>query len=90
LLGVRSNIWASWLAIVIGIAILIIQNRRHTGLELTVYQAGREEPPAALNLTDGSSSKLGTGDDASNTAGSKTKVAATPGRTVFKKPDKSV
>jgi prolipoprotein diacylglyceryl transferase len=90
LLGVRSNIWASWLAIAIGIAILIIQNRRHTGFELTVYQAGREEPEAALNLSNGSSRHLGTGDDASNTAGSKTKVAATPGRTVFKKPDKSV
>jgi hypothetical protein len=41
-------------------------------------------------LSNGSSRHLGTGDDASNTAGSKTKVAATPGRTVFKKPDKSV
>ena len=87
-LGVRSNIWASWLAIAVGIAILIIQNKRHTGRELSVYQAGRDEPPATLNSSGSTSSTLGDGDDASKVADSKTRVAATTGRTVFKKPDK--
>ena len=89
-LGVRTNIWASWIAIAIGIIILIIQHKRHTGLELSVYQAGRDEPLPALNSSSSTSSTLGNGDDASNTADSKTKVAATTGRTVFKKPDKPV
>lgn len=89
-LGVRSNIWASWLAIAVGIAILLIQNKRHTGQELTVYQAGRDEPLPALNLSGSTSGTLDNGDDASRTADSKTKVAAKTGRTVFKKPDKPV
>ena len=89
-LGVRTNIWASWIAIAIGIIILIIQHKRHTGLELSVYQAGRDEPLPALNSSSSTSSTLGNGDDASKTADSKTKVAATTGRTVFKKPDKPV
>lgn len=86
-LGVRSNIWASWLAIVVGIVILIIQHKRHTGRELSVYQAGRDEPSPALNS---SGSTLGNGEDASEGPDSKTKVAAKTGRTVFKKPDKPV
>jgi prolipoprotein diacylglyceryl transferase len=89
-LGVRSNIWASWLAIAVGIAILLIQNKRHTGQELTVYQTGRDESLPALNLSGSTSGTLGNGDDASKTADSKTKVAAKTGRTVFKKPDKPV
>ena len=89
-LGVRSNIWASWLAIVVGIVILIIQRKRHTGLELSVYQAGREEPRPALNSSGSTSSTLGTGDDVSNSAYLKTKAAATTGRTVFRKPNKPV
>ena len=87
-LGVRSNIWASWLAIALGIAILIVQNRRHTGLELSVYQPGRQVPVHALNLMGSTSAPSGYGDDASGNADTKAKVAATTGRTVFKKPDK--
>ena len=87
-LGVRSNIWASWLAIALGIAILIVQNRRHTGLELSVYQPGRQVPVHALNLMGSTSAPSGHGDDASGNADTKAKVAATTGRTVFKKPDK--
>lgn len=40
--GVRTNIWAAWLAIVIGLVILIVQSRRHTGLEPGPYRPGRE------------------------------------------------
>ena len=41
-LGLRINIWSAIVGIVVGLAIIIIQSRRHTGLELSAYLAGRE------------------------------------------------
>ncbi|MCP2030869.1 prolipoprotein diacylglyceryl transferase [Okibacterium sp. HSC-33S16] len=41
-LGLRVNIWAALLAILIGLAILIVQSRRHTGIEPSAYVPGRE------------------------------------------------
>nr|WP_243695403.1 prolipoprotein diacylglyceryl transferase [Agromyces protaetiae] len=41
-LGVRSNVWAAWAAVVIGIVIILVQSRRHPGLEPSVYVPGRE------------------------------------------------
>lgn len=40
-LGIRTNIWAAWAGIVIGLIILIVQARRHPGLETSVYPPGR-------------------------------------------------
>lgn len=40
LFGVRSNIWAAWIAIAIGLAIILIQSRRHPGQEQSVYREG--------------------------------------------------
>ena len=40
-LGLRSNVWAAILAVVVGIVIIVVQNRRHTGLEPSPYVAGR-------------------------------------------------
>ncbi|MCU1442131.1 MAG: prolipoprotein diacylglyceryl transferase [Cryobacterium sp.] len=40
--GVRTNIWASYAAILIGIAIILVQRKRHTGVELSPYVPGRE------------------------------------------------
>jgi prolipoprotein diacylglyceryl transferase len=40
LLGIRTNVWASLATIAIGIAIIVIQNRRHPGKELSVYVDG--------------------------------------------------
>lgn len=40
--GIRSNVWASWAAIVLGIVLLFVQRRRHTGLEPSIYVPGRE------------------------------------------------
>ncbi|WP_426626331.1 prolipoprotein diacylglyceryl transferase [Leifsonia sp. McL0607] len=53
-LGVPSNVWAAFLAIVLGIAILIVQSRRHTGLEPSVYRPGREwvHPDAEVDSDD--------------------------------------
>jgi prolipoprotein diacylglyceryl transferase len=41
-LGIRVNIWAAWLAILIGLVILVVQKRRHPGLEPSAYLPGRE------------------------------------------------
>lgn len=41
-LGLRVNVWAALFAVVLGIAILIVQSRRHTGLEPSPYVRGRE------------------------------------------------
>jgi prolipoprotein diacylglyceryltransferase len=38
--SIRTNVWAALLAIAVGIAIIIIQNRRHPGKELSVYVDG--------------------------------------------------
>jgi prolipoprotein diacylglyceryl transferase len=51
ILGLRINIWSAILGIVVGLAIMIVSYRRHTGLEVTAYLEGREpkgkDDPAA-------------------------------------------
>ncbi len=44
-LGVRTNVWGAWVAILIGIIILIVQTRRHPGLETGPYRSGSEWVP---------------------------------------------
>ncbi len=46
-LGIRVNVWGAWVAVLVGIAIIIIQSRRHPGLEPSPYVAGREWSPEA-------------------------------------------
>lgn len=46
-LGVRVNVWAAWAAIVIGLVIILVQHRRHTGVEPSPYVSGREWSPQA-------------------------------------------
>jgi prolipoprotein diacylglyceryl transferase len=41
ILGLRVNIWSALLGIAIGLAILVIQTRRHPGLEISVYLTGK-------------------------------------------------
>ncbi|WP_336662097.1 prolipoprotein diacylglyceryl transferase [Leucobacter sp. USHLN154] len=43
-LGVRTNVLAAILAIVVGIALFILRRHRHVGLENTVYLPGRRHP----------------------------------------------
>ena len=38
----RVNVWAAWAAILLGLIIILVQNRRHVGAELTPYSPGRE------------------------------------------------
>ncbi len=52
-LGVRSNVWGAWIAVVLGIVLLIVQTRRHPGREPSVYVPGREwSPQSELESAD--------------------------------------
>ncbi|MDT0181296.1 prolipoprotein diacylglyceryl transferase [Microbacterium sp. ARD31] len=45
ILGLRTNVWAAILGVVIGLAIIVIQKRRHPGFEPSPYVPGREWAP---------------------------------------------
>lgn len=51
-LGVRTNIWAAWAAVLLGIVIFIVQSRRHPGLEPSAYVPGRQWVPATAVHSD--------------------------------------
>ena len=61
-LGVRVNVWASWAAVILGVVILIVQRRRHTGDELSPYVPGREwkrpDPEVDSDETESDSDSL--------------------------------
>jgi prolipoprotein diacylglyceryl transferase len=68
LLGLRINIWSAIAGIAVGLAILIIQTRRHTGLESSVYRSGKEpQIPVEESVTEAvpeeDSTPNGPGDD---------------------------
>lgn len=44
-LGIRTNVWAALIAIVIGLVILVIQSREHTGMEPSPYRPGKAWSP---------------------------------------------
>lgn len=44
-LGIRSNVWGALAAIVVGVLVILIQSKRHPGIEPSVYQPGREWTP---------------------------------------------
>ena len=44
-LGVRTNVWAAFAAVLIGVIIFIVQSRRHPGLEPSAYMPGRQWSP---------------------------------------------
>jgi len=41
-LGLRTNVWAAIIGVVLGLVVLIVQKRRHPGLEPSPYVPGRE------------------------------------------------
>jgi len=43
--GIRTNVWAAFVAIAVGLIILYVQSRRHTGSEPSPYVPGREWVP---------------------------------------------
>jgi prolipoprotein diacylglyceryl transferase len=81
-LGVRVNVWAAWAAVVLGIVLLLVQRRRHPGLEPSVYAPGREWKGADAEVdSDGSESDSDLLDDVvegENDPG--TTAATSPGR----------
>ena len=66
-LGIRTNVWASFAAILVGLLIIIIQRREHTGIELSPYVPGREwkgtDPEVEFDETDSESDDHGDGAD---------------------------
>jgi len=48
-LGLRSNVWAAIIGVLVGLVILIVQTRLHTGLEASPYQPGREPADADVD-----------------------------------------
>lgn len=45
LLGLRINIWSAIVGIVVGLAVMVVSYRKHTGLENSAYLKGREPKP---------------------------------------------
>ncbi|MFT4258766.1 prolipoprotein diacylglyceryl transferase [Microbacterium sp.] len=41
--GLRSNVWAAIIGVILSVVIFIVQTRRHPGLEPSPYQPGREQ-----------------------------------------------
>jgi prolipoprotein diacylglyceryl transferase len=52
--GIRVNVWASLAAVVLGIVLILVQRRRHTGDEPSPYVSGREwsAPDAEVDSED--------------------------------------
>jgi prolipoprotein diacylglyceryl transferase len=49
-LGLRTNVWAAFLSILVGIALIVWSRRRHPGVEASVYLPGRQwEAPAQVH-----------------------------------------
>jgi prolipoprotein diacylglyceryl transferase len=65
-LGLRSNVWAAILAVILGIVIIAVQNRRHKGLEPSPYVPGRQwvAPGAGVESDDTYSDTDEPGNDA--------------------------
>lgn len=65
-LGIQSNVWAAFGAVVLGIIILIAQTRRHPGLEASVYRPGRawHRPEPEVDSFDSDSDDQDHGDGA--------------------------
>ncbi len=47
-LGLRTNVLAALLAIVVGVVVYLVQRRRHVGVETSVYLPGRHNPSDAV------------------------------------------
>ncbi len=79
LLGIRSNVWGALAAIMLGLVILVVQSRRHPGIEPSVYRPGREwTPEGAVDSDEFYSESDEPGDDAGTAL---TDTAATSGST---------
>ncbi|MBX9718377.1 MAG: prolipoprotein diacylglyceryl transferase, partial [Microbacteriaceae bacterium] len=79
-LGIRVNVWGAWAAVIIGLIIIIVQSRRHTGLEPSPYVAGREwSPEAGVDSEDVYTDSDDEGNEALAAAGATGSTVATSG-----------
>ncbi|MGN6199621.1 prolipoprotein diacylglyceryl transferase [Humibacter sp.] len=71
-LSIPFNVWAAFLAFVLGVVLFIVQSRRHPGLETSVYLPGREWKRSgdAVDSFDTDSDEDNVDDDASATSNS--------------------
>lgn len=79
--GLRSNVWAAIFAVILGIVIIVVQNRRHPGLEPSPYVAGRQwvKPGTGVESNDTYSDTDEPGDDAASSEQLVTAGPATSG-----------
>ena len=87
ILGLRSNVWAAILGVLVGITILIVQSRRHPGLEPSPYQPGRgrkdldadvesqNNPSDFVDVSEPPSEEVAAGASATSTAPTDTESA---------------
>jgi prolipoprotein diacylglyceryl transferase len=79
-LGVRVNVWAAWGAVVLGLVIVLVQRRRHHGVEPSAYQPGREwDQGAGVESDDVYSDSDDEGNDAANSGTRAGSTSATSG-----------
>jgi prolipoprotein diacylglyceryl transferase len=72
ILGLRINIWSAIAGIALGLAVIVIQSRRHPGLEDTVYKPGRQPVVPSPDLEDKPATDAQAGEsDTSNDEGNK-------------------
>jgi len=76
-LGLRTNVWGAIFAAIAGLIILLVQSRRHPGMESTVYRPGRgwSTKASTVDSDETYSDNDDSGDDAERSPGS----AATSG-----------
>lgn len=84
ILGLRSNVWAAIIGIIVGLAILVVQTRRHPGLEPSPYHPGRgrkdvdadvesqDNPSDFVDVSEPPSEEVTAGASATSTAPSDT------------------
>lgn len=79
-LGVRVNVWAAWGAVLIGIILVIVQHRRHPGVEPGPYSDGRQwSPEAGVDSEDVYTETDDASDEAGNVAETSGTTSATSG-----------
>ncbi|MFC7790348.1 prolipoprotein diacylglyceryl transferase [Microbacterium sp. MAHUQ-60] len=76
--GLRSNVWAAIIGVLVGVVILIVQTRRHTGVEPSPYTIGRHRADADVesqneshdyvDLSEPPADEIGAGAPATSTA----------------------
>lgn len=79
-LGIPTNVWAAFAAIVVGVVIFVVQSRRHPGMEPSPYRPGREwvRPDAEVDSDDTDLEDEDTADADGVPAGSASAKATSP------------